>query len=783
MSETRRAWPLWYRILRFAILFSLLVIVAGTAAWLWLDKNILGTLPTNLSSYRDWRPPTNCKVLAADGSTIDEFYIERRVWVPIAELQPTTSEAFVAAEDRRFFKHPGVDVFGIARALWVNAMQGGVAQGGSTITQQLVKNLIVGKERSYTRKLREAVLAYRLEQELTKDQILELFINYVFLGSGNYGIEAAANDYFGTSARDLDPGQAALIAGLVPAPSRYNPRRSEQAAMERRAIVLNDMVEAGYLAADEAQSYLDDPVLVPRSAPAAPGEDASYRTMVRRELRRVLPGTVVFEEGVVVHTPFDARVQEIANGAVRQALLDLDARQGRRGPKAHLERADWRDFLARAPGLAREPGGAKRRPKAGDCFDVLVPPGPDFDMLEAGPFAYRLDAASRKLLVRPEDPERPAKTLEQRVQAGDVIGVCSNGTDAVSLDPHPWGQGAAVIIENATGDVKALVGGYEVGLEGFVRATQARRQPGSSFKPYVYGSALLGGHTQLDPVLDGPISLPAGNGKIWSPQNYEGGYAGLLPMRQALAKSLNTVAVRLTLESGPDKVATFARMMGVRSPIRADPTVALGSSEVTPMDQALGYATIARMGVPTDPVYIERLVDFKGQEVAHAGGAIIVEGQTLGVLPGAPRPRVLPSGIAYELADMLREVVRAGTGRKASKPGFDRAGKTGTTNDFIDAWFVGFTPRYTVAVWIGSDTTASLGDKETGAKSALPAWIAIVEGLPNVEGERLPVPDDVALVETVGSWAGIPRGAIPPQAGLRISSIDPESPLAAFGER
>ncbi len=201
------------------------------------------------------------------------------------------------------------------------------------------------------------------------------------------------------------------------------------------------------------------------------------------------------------------------------------------------------------------------------------------------------------------------------------------------------------------------------------------------------------------------------------------------------------------------------------------------------MDQALGYATIARMGVPTDPVFIERLVDFKGQEMAHAGGPIRLEDQTLGALPGGPKPRVMPSGTAYELADMLREVVRAGTGRKASKPGFDRAGKTGTTNDFVDAWFVGFTPRYTVAVWIGSDTTATLGDKETGAKSALPAWIAIVEALPHVEGERLPVPDDVALVETVGSWAGIPRGAIPPQAGMRIAAIDPAVPLTAFGER
>jgi penicillin-binding protein 1A len=773
-----------------AILFG---IIAGSGWW-WLEKNILSTLPTDLSNYRDWRPPTNCRVLAADGSPVDEFYIERRIWIPITSLEDTTWEAFVAAEDRRFFKHPGVDVFGIARAFWVNVTEGGVAQGGSTITQQLVKNLIVGKERSYRRKLREAVLAYRLEQELTKQDILELFINYVFLGSGNYGIEAAANDYFGISARDLDPGQAALLAGLIPAPSRYNPRKNEQYSRERRAIVLSNMVEAGYVEAELAQSFLDDPVLALKTVAAEPGEDASYRTMVRREIRRLLPGTVVFEEGMVVHTPFLPHIQQVAEQAVRKALVDLDERQGRRGPKRHIEETGWATFLDAGTLLPRDASGAILEPAVGACFDVLV--GDDLAKVRAGPFTFALDEASRKVKVRrppapPDDPVKPPQDLEDRVVAGDVIGVCRiappDATPAelplVALDARPWGQGAAVVMENATGGILALVGGYEVGLEGFVRATQARRQPGSSFKPYVYGSALMNGHTQLDQVLDGPISLPAGNGKIWSPQNYDGGYAGLLPMRQALAKSLNTVSVRLTLETGPDRVATFARQMGVRSPVRDDPTIALGSSEVTPMDQVLGYSTIARMGIPTDPVFIDRLVDFKGREMGHAGGPIVIGNQTLGTLPGGPRPAAMPPGIAYELADMLREVVRAGTGRKASKPGFDRAGKTGTTNNFVDAWFVGFNPRYTVAVWIGSDTSVTMGDKETGGKGALPAWISIIEALPQVEGERLPVPDGVALVEALGGWVGIPRGQIPPQAGLRIAAADPDEPLGAFGSR
>jgi len=279
-------------------------------------------------------------------------------------------------------------------------------------------------------------------------------------------------------------------------------------------------------------------------------------------------------------------------------------------------------------------------------------------------------------------------------------------------------------------------------------------------------------------VLDGPISLPAGGGKLWSPKNYDGKYAGMLPMRHALARSLNTVAVRLLLERGSADVVRVARAMGVRSPLRADPTLALGSSEVTPLDLALGYATIARLGVPTDPVWIVRVEDVRGREIGRAGSDVSVGGQTIARLPGGPSRRALPTAIAYELADMMREVVRAGTARKAYKRGFDRAGKTGTTNGFVDAWFVGFTPRHTVAVWIGTDGTASLGDKETGGRAALPAWIDIAEALPTAEGERFPVPPDVVLVPADGTWVGFRRGRLPARI-LPTARLEP-GPLPDF---
>jgi penicillin-binding protein 1A len=394
--------------------------------------------------------------------------------------------------------------------------------------------------------------------------------------------------------------------------------------------------------------------------------------------------------------------------------------------------------------------------------------GPDReDDIKAGPFTYRL---------LPKEGEA-AKKLS--IAAGDILRVCQVDEGHVRLDPRPWAEGAAVVMENTTGRVLALVGGYNVGLEGFIRATQARRQPGSSFKPYIYATALSKGHTQLDRVLDAPLALPAGGGKVWSPKNYTGKFMGALPMRKALALSLNSVSVRLTLEAGPAEVAHVAQAMGVRTPLRGDLTLALGSSEVTPLDQAVGYSTIARMGVPTDPVFLDRVDDLHGNNLGSAGGPVVVEGQLVARLPGGPLPRALPAGVAYELADMMREVVHSGTARAAWKDGFDRAGKTGTTNDSVDAWFVGFTPRYTVAVWIGTDGQYSLGEKETGGRAALPAWTKIVDALPQPKGERFAIPEDaISGPAAEGGWVGLARGSVP-LAALRTASPGP-APLPFF---
>jgi penicillin-binding protein 1A len=767
---------------RVAMSLLVFIVLSGIAAaygYYWFNENVLSALPTDLSAFRNYRPPTSCRVYAANGVEIDTFYLERRVWVPLVELPEIVPGAFIAAEDRRFMEHRGVDLLGIVRAVLANLRSGRPQQGGSTITQQLVKNLIVGKERSYIRKLREAVLAFRLEKEMTKTEILELYLNYVALGNGNYGVEAAAQDYFGISARKLNPGQAALLAGLVPAPSRYSPRASLERATKRRDLALRSMIEVGLLSEDEAKKYDKEPVLVPRDVTRDRQLGAAYATEVRRELRRTIGTEIAATEGLAVQTPIDLAIQQVAENAVREAVEALEERQGKMGAVRFVPPDRRAQFIARAPGLDRTRRGELIRPRKGDCFEVLVGEARDLGALVAGNWTYSLIDKERDLRVRGREEGETAKPLRASVQDGDVLRVClDEDGDKVRLDARPWSEGAAVVVENTTGRVIALVGGYDVSIEGFIRATQAHRQPGSSFKPYVYAAALLAGRTQIDRMADTPLAMPAGGGKLWSPKNYDGKYRGIVTLRQAMTQSLNTVAVRLTLQTGIDDVIRTARSMGVRGPIRADPTIALGSSEVTLMDHVVGYTTIARLGVRTDPLFIDRVLDGRGQVIGHSGRDIVMHGQRFGKLPGGNERRVLPAGVSYELIDMMRSVVLKGTARAAAKPGFDRAGKTGTTNGFVDAWFVGFTPRYTVGVWIGTDGTATLGDKETGGRAALPAWIKIVEALPHVEGERFPVPDDAVLVRQGTEWIGLPRGSLPEE--VLALDIGGAEPLPAF---
>jgi penicillin-binding protein 1A len=769
---------------------ALLALVAAGAGGWWFNREILSTLPPELGRDAEFRIPCSVQVYAANGERVDQFYLERRVWVPIAELPPHVWQAFVASEDRRFFEHEGVDPLGILRALVVNLRGGETRQGGSTITQQLVKNLLVGKERSYRRKLREAVLAWRLDAELDKMALLELYVNYIALGSGNYGVEAAAQDYFGISARDLDAGQAALLAGLVPAPSRYSPRSDARLAASRREIVLRLMVAQGFLDAGTASQHLTDPVLVPRLSPDRGKAGTAYLTETRREVRRIFGQELPFLEGLQVHTPLDMAVQAEVEAAVREGLRALEERQGARAPTRNLPVTARASFLQRGDGLQIDPAtGAPKEPEPGECFPALAMGGAD---VAAGPFRYVLAPSDLSARVRAA-PGKPPRPLADVLAAGDVLEVCRSeeedgaGSEAAGRAPsqvhrrvRPWAEASAVVLENRTGHVVALAGGYDVGREGFMRATQARRQPGSVFKPFVYAAALAHGYRQTDLIADAPFSVLGTNGRPWTPRNYDGKYHGPIALRTAMALSLNTVAVRLADEVGIARVVELSRALGVRTPLRQDLTVALGSSEVTAMDLAVGYASFARMGVRAEPVYLTRVLDRRGRELAVEGGRVAVPEAGERQLPGGAGVRALDPGTAYATIDLMRNVFAAGTAKKGRVEGMDFAGKTGTTSNFVDAWFVGSSPRYTVAVWIGTDGQASIGDKETGGKAALPVWSRIMAALPNVAGERFPVPDEVLLLPSDKGWLGFSRGSHPP-GQLAIPTVTDDAPLPPFG--
>ncbi len=727
---------------------------------------LLPMLDQELMGIDTWRPPTVVKVLDHDGLAVDEFALVRRDWVDLDDLPPLVWQALVSAEDRRYFLHRGVDFQGIARAMVVNLQAGELRQGGSTLTQQLVKNIVVGSERSLERKIHEAALAWRLEQKLDKRRILELYLNFVYLGSGNYGVEAAAQDYFGKHARDLDAGEAAMLAGLVPAPTAYSPRRSPETARERRRIVLDAMVEMGFVDVLDAQIAKHAPVDPPRRGEDG-GTGSAYFTQVRREVRRLLGDRVPFEQGLRVFTPYDRHVQETAEAAIRDAAMAVEKRQGNHGARRTLAAEEIDVFL--------NPDDPVAAPRAvGDCLDVVFL---GERTVGAGASRWRFDDAAWSRRIWNPDPEAPARTLQQVARRGDVYSVCVGPRATVGLQETPWVEGAAAVVENATGRVVALVGGRDMPIEGFNRATQALRQAGSSFKPYVYATAIEQRHTEIDTVYDGPISLAAGGGHTWSPENYDGSYHGNLPLRTAFALSLNTVAVRLALETGVPSIAATAHAAGIHSVLREDLTLALGSSEVAVLDQAMGISTFLRMGRSATPIYLDRLVDVRGIEVGQAGQPVRIADTDV-LLPGGLGAAAVSPATAWQMLDLMRGVVEEGTARSAYVKGEIRGGKTGTTSGFVDAWFVGWVPAYTVVVWIGQDDRRALGMGETGGKAALPAWKSIVASLPKREDVTLTPPPDTVLLPWNDKWVGLQADRVP--QALLAWKTPGEEPLSDF---
>ncbi len=651
-----------------------------------LDAEVANLAPGDLA--------TSLVLKASDGTVVHVDRPERRQPVALADLSDTTIGAFVAAEDQRFWHHDGVDPVAIARAALTNLSHLAVKQGGSTITQQVVKNLLVGSERTLGRKVHEAALAWRLERAWSKEEILELYLNYVYLGGGNHGLEAAAWDLFGVSARDLDPAQAALLAGQVARPSRTWPRKDPEAAKVRRNRVLGAMESGGTLASQEAATWkATDLGLATRTGPAAP----AYVTEAQRFLGNAL-GEDRHHNGLEAELALDLELQAHAERTLTQALDNLEARQGTLGPVAVLEPDQWRSFLKNAPELPKGADGLPNYPQPGDCFLAVWQEGTG---LLTADLVFHLAPSEARREVRDVLGGRSGP-FHRVAQSAQVYRVCLVSGDRVRLEGGPWAQGSAVVLENDTGRIQALVGGRQDSLGGLVRATRSRRQPGSSFKTFIWAAALEAGHA-------------AAKGLPGARRGLRGLWWNRRALRQALARSDNGTATWLAGRVGHSEVITKAREMGVKTPLVDHSSLPLGTRELTLLDNVAGYATVARGGLTVTPRLVERVVDFKGREI---------------LLPPPVQPeRVLHPEVAAELDLALRQVVRRGTARAAYDPERPRAGKTGTTDGPSDAWFVGYTERHTVGVWIGSDLRVPLGTGATGASVALPVWLEIVGAL------------------------------------------------------
>lgn len=751
------------------------------------------TLP-DVAQLRQLQLQMPLRIYSRDGRLIGQIGEQRRLPVTYAEVPEVVVQAFLAAEDDRFFEHPGVDWMGMTRALFVSAASMEARQGGSTLTQQLVRTTLITKERTLRRKLREIFLSLTLEHELEKEEILELYLNTVFLGQRAYGVAAAAETYFGKPLARLNVAEAALLAGIPQAPSRYNPAASREQAERRRAYVLRRMREVGFISEQTQREALEEPVIGELHGPRVEVEAPYVAELVRQALFEEYGGRI-YTDGMRVIATVDSRLQRAADIALRSTVLEYDRRHGYRGPVERVELPPVED-----PELVE--AVLSRHATVGVLLPALVLAVDERQATvitrSRGKFSLPFEGMTwaRPALATGEvgaAPRRPAGVLRR----GDVVHILPNGPATAFLAQVPEAQGALVSLDPQDGAIVALTGGFDFYMAAFNRATQARRQPGSAFKPFVYSAALERGFTPASVILDAPVVYEAPEGPDetdWRPANVDSRFYGPTRLRDALARSRNLVSIRLMRAMGVNRTREYALRFGFpAAQVPADLTMALGTSQLTPLEVAAGFAVFANGGFRVRPYLIERVENARGEVLMQANPRLAcpdcreVAGQAApGVLAGfaaslrttvpgdgrgttgmgevggsldAPADQraaaVISPANAFIISDMLRDVIRVGTGQRARALGrSDLSGKTGTTNDRRDAWFSGYNADLVATAWIGFDQERSLGALEEGGRTALPMWIYYMhEALRNRPERQLPMPEGVVTAR-VSSTTG-----------------------------
>jgi len=730
-SRKKNKLPKWFVVLAW-------LAALGSLAFGALLAGVLVYYDNQLPDFRqlsEYKPPLITRVYDRNGEIVAEYANERRIWVSINEIPKPVIDSFLAAEDTHFYEHGGYDLKAIIRAALVNVMTHRT-QGASTITQQVAKTYLLSSERTYTRKVKELILSWRIEKAYTKNEILELYLNRIYLGNGSYGVAAAAQTYFSKSLAELTMPERAMIAGMPQAPSRYNPVRNPSAAKARRDIVIRRLQDEGFVTKTEADAAIATPLGL-NISPLKQGEDAPhFAEYIRQMVLKEYGEKALYQDGLSVYTTLDLPTQRRAEEATYKGLRDYDRRHGWRGPLDHLKTLDgWQKHVN---AMSEKYAHSWR---IGEPAVVLK--------VSADTARVGLSDEREGIVARSTAKWTGKGALNAFLKVGDVVlvkAVKKDGKD-YSLEQLPNVQGALVAMDVRTGEVLAMVGGLGEGV-GFNRAIMARRQVGSSFKPFVYAAAMEKGYTPASTVLDAPLVFNNSDGSEWKPHNYDKKFTGLTTLRQGLEQSRNLMTVRLAQDIGLRDVSELSRRVGLKSLPITDLSVVLGSINYTLMEMTSAYSVFPRGGNYIEPTYLRRVQDSKGVTLFRAHPACEKCLASLGatpdenpVLPKMGGKEALDAQNAYLMTNLLQGVVLRGTGYSLSSLGRPLGGKTGTTNDYIDAWFVGFSPSLAVGVWVGFDTPKSLGFGETGARAALPIWKTFAEaqfkGTP-IEGFSVP---------------------------------------------
>jgi penicillin-binding protein 1A len=734
------------------MIVGLMALIAAVGGYQYISQDL-----PKINSLMDYRPPIITTVYAEDGRKIGEFFKERRIVIPLGEVPPLLVKAFIAAEDSRFFQHQGIDPFSILRAALKNLEAGTIKQGGSTITQQVTRSFLLTPERSYIRKIKEIILSYRIEKAFTKEEILFLYLNQIYLGHGAYGVQAAAENYFGKSAKELNLAECAVLAGLPQAPTRYSPFRHPEQARARQVYALNRMVEEGFITREQAGEALSVKLDIKPRRNIYVEQVPYYTEHIRRYVEGKYGADALYHQGLQIHTAVNIEFQKIAEQEVNKGLIEIDKRQGYRGPLKSLAASEIEAFL---------------QEQAGDLESSPLLPGQITQAVvaqvndQAKTVSVRIGKASGILTLadmawaRKPNPdlahyEAKIRQPSTALRPGDLILVKIKDSRKTPQDPfnvtleqEPLVQGAMLCLETETGLVKAMVGGRDFSETQFNRAIQSRRQPGSSFKPIIYAAALdrkfsdpKKVYTPATMIIDSAVVFEDRKGEqSWKPKNYKETFYGPTLLREALAQSRNVVTVKILQDIGLDYTIDYARKLGITAELTRTLSLALGASGVSLFELTRAYSIFANQGFLVEPVFVLKITDRDGNILEEAA---------------SERRKVIEKDTAFIMTNLMEGVVQHGTGQRIKALGRPAAGKTGTTNDMYDAWYIGYTPEYITGVWVGFDTEAPLGKTETGAVAASPIWLGFMKQVLANESVKTFQPPDGVIFAKIDAETGL----------------------------